>query len=104
VTTSVSFPLRLAGAPIVDEPPIGETDAHCQGSSAAPTAAPGYLCLYLIATSNATRFAIPGAPFLYPQEAGNGNYGASAFGVLLTARAEAAGRVSVWAGWAVTAP
>ena len=104
VTTSVSFSLRLAAAPIFDEPGIGETDGHCQGTSAAPTAAPGYLCLYLVVTSNATMFALPGAPFLYPQEAGNGNLGASPFGVLLTARADTAGRVSVWAAWAVTAP
>jgi hypothetical protein len=104
VTTSVSFPLRLAAAPIFDEPGIGETDGHCQGTSAAPTAAPGYLCLYLVATSNAATFALPGAPFLYPQEAGNGNLGTSPFGVLLTARADTAGRVSVWAAWAVTAP
>jgi hypothetical protein len=68
VTTSVSFPLRLVAAPIFDEPGIGETDGHCQGTSAAPTAAPGYLCLYLVATSNAATFALPGAPFLYPRD------------------------------------
>jgi hypothetical protein len=104
VTSSISFPLRLASAPIVDEPGFGETDAHCRETSADPTAAPGYLCLYLFATSNAARFAIPGAPFLYPQEAADGSLGASPFGLLLTARAEAAGPVSAWAAWAVTAP
>jgi hypothetical protein len=101
---SISFPLRLASAPVVDELSYGGTDAHCQGSKAAPTAAPGYLCIYLISSFNAGAFQGSGPGYFYPQEPANSNFGAGPFGVVLTARSAGAGRLSVWASWAVTAP
>jgi hypothetical protein len=101
---SISFPLRLASAPTVDELSYGGTDAHCQGSKADPTAAPGYLCIYLISSNNAGAFQGSGPGYFYPQEPANSNFGAGPFGVVLTARSAGAGRLSVWASWAVTAP
>jgi hypothetical protein len=39
-SNSISFPLRLASAPVVDELSYGETDAHRKGSKAAPPPPP----------------------------------------------------------------
>jgi hypothetical protein len=103
-SNSISFPLRLASVPVVDELGYGGTDAHCKGSKATPTAAPGYLCIYLISNDNAGTWQFPGPAYLYPQDPAQSNFGAGPFGVVLTARAMTAGRMTVWASWAVTAP
>jgi hypothetical protein len=101
---SISFPLRLASAPIVDQLSYGGTDTHCKGSKENPTAAPGYLCIYLISSENAGAFQASDAGYFYPQQPANSNFGAGPFGVVLTARAAGKGRLAVWASWAVTAP
>jgi hypothetical protein len=103
-SNSITFPLRLASDPVVDELSYGGTDANCKGSKAAPTAAPGYLCIYLISSQNAGTWQFPGPAYLYPQDPAQSNFGAGPFGVVLTARSAGAGRLSVWASWAVTAP
>jgi hypothetical protein len=103
-SNSISFPLRLASAPLVEEVHYGEVGTHCKGTKAAPTAAPGYLCIYLISDINTGTWQFAGPAFLYPQDPADSNFGAGPFGVMLTARAAAAGRLTVWCSWAVTAP
>jgi hypothetical protein len=100
--TSISFPLQLTSAPTVDQVPFSSTDSHCSGNTGSPTAARGYLCIYIRGTTNSAAFS-PNQP-LYPQEPANLNYGAGTSGVILTARANAAGTVEVLGSWAVTAP
>jgi len=102
VRTSISFPMHLATAPTVDQVAFGTTDSHCSGTTGSPTAAPGYLCIYIRVTSNEE--PITGEDPFYPQDVQNLNFGASTFGVLLTARAIATGNVAVDGAWAVTAP
>jgi hypothetical protein len=99
---AVSFPLQLASAPTVVQVPWGSSNAHCPGTTAAPAANPGYLCIFIRGDSNVAQ-AIAGNDF-YPQEPGNLNYGAGSFGVLLTAESNASGVVEVVGSWAVTAP
>jgi hypothetical protein len=99
--TSISFPFALAAAPSVDEVPTGTTDAHCAGTSAAPTAAPGYLCLYVrneFDVTPITGFSV------YPQNLGDSAEGASPFGAMLTAQATTTDDMSIEGSWAVTAP
>lgn len=48
--TSVSYPGRMPGLAVSVVPP-GGTTASCQGSVAAPTAAPGNLCVYTNSSS-----------------------------------------------------
>jgi hypothetical protein len=100
---SVSYPMHLASEPTVEQMSYGQTDAHCQGSRYEPTAAPGYLCFYLAGGGNADSWG-PGMPYFYPQDSGNLDFGAGRYGLMVTARAEAAGNLSVIAPWAVTAP
>jgi hypothetical protein len=102
IKTSISFPLQLASAPTVDQVPFSSTDSHCSGNTGSPTAARGYLCIYIRGTTNSAPFS-PNQP-LYPQEPANLNYGAGTAGVILTARANAAGTVEILGSWAVTAP
>jgi hypothetical protein len=99
--TSISFPFALASAPTVDEVLTGSTDAHCTGTSAAPTAAPGYLCLYIANDFDVT--PITGLS-VYPQNLGNSAEGASPFGAMLTAQATTTGDMSIEGSWAVAAP
>jgi hypothetical protein len=102
VSNEISFPLTLSSAPTVDEVVYPNTDSHCSGSSGAPTAAPGYLCIYIVFQSN-NYYASTSDP-LYPQEPGTLNFGASTFGTILTAKANTTGTVDVVGSWAVTAP
>jgi hypothetical protein len=103
VVSSISFPLRLASAPLVDEiNTYGATDANCSGSVTAPTAAPGYLCIYIRLADNASPIA---GEYLYPQTLDASLLeGASPTGALISARAISAGTVTVFGAWAVTAP
>jgi hypothetical protein len=100
--TSISYPLRLTSAPTVIQVPFNGTDPHCAGTSASPTAAPGYLCIYIRQDSNVWQ-VIAGNDF-YPQESGSLNFGSTTFGVLLSAESAAAGDVKIMGAWAVTAP
>ncbi len=99
--TAISFPFALASAPGVDEVPTGTTDAHCAGTSAAPAAAAGYLCLYVSNEFDIT--PITGLA-VYPQNLGDSAEGASPFGAMLTAQATTTGTISIEGSWAVTAP
>jgi hypothetical protein len=100
--TSVSFPMRLASSPTVVEVPEGGTAAHCSGTPGAPSAEPGYLCIYV--TNHSNDVQVIAGDDLYPQDPGDLNFGSSPFGVLLSAEAAAAGGVLVEGSWAVTAP
>jgi hypothetical protein len=80
---------------------LGSTDSHCSGNAGSPTAAAGYLCIYISSTSNSSTI---GGNTLEPKEPGNLNYGAATFGVILTALAYSTGTVEVVGSWAVTAP
>lgn len=89
--TSLSFPLHLASAPVLDEVNSGSTDAHCQGTAAAPTAAPGYLCIYIVQTYHVT-VPLDGFAF-WPQAPGAlSGGGISTFGVDLYVTASASGQ------------
>lgn len=101
IASDISFPLSLSAAPIVQV--IGKGDAatpNCTGSAAEPSAAPGFLCLYVQDESNVERFEVcdfetvdcTGAPE------------ANRFGALLFADPESGGFAFVWGTWAVTAP
>jgi hypothetical protein len=100
---SVSFPMHLTAAPIVEEMSFGETDAHCQGSRSEPTAAPGYLCFYLSSADNVESQGST-RPYFLPEDPGTLNVGAGRFGLEAIVQAKAIGVVTVIAPWAVTAP
>jgi hypothetical protein len=110
-TTGISFPLELASDPTaVEVPPGGPSPdpAHCAGTVDAPSAAPGYLCLYDKYAYNVTT----GPSSIYSTYVGVqnvdnlGSHG-SAFGARLYAE-PFANQPGVDAGvagsWAVTAP
>jgi hypothetical protein len=100
--TSISFPLQLASAPTLDEVNDGSPDSHCQGTAASPTAAPGYLCIYIVHTQDVTT---TGGLALQPQDpASLHGTGAAVFGLDLYALSAASGIEYLQATWAVTAP
>lgn len=100
--TSISFPLRLAAAPTVVEVPWNTTKPGCTGDSETPTAAPGYLCIYIANDDNVYQ-NVTGYD-LYPQDPGTLNFGAARFGVMLSLRSASSGAFGVQGSWAVTAP
>ncbi len=100
--TSISFPLTLAAAPTIVELSLGTVPTtNCPGTSEAPAAAPGYLCLYFNSEENLHAGA--SGYDLYPQVAGATVFGASPFGTVLSAQSAAAGEVYAAGSWAVTA-
>jgi hypothetical protein len=103
VRGSVSYPMHLASAPIVEQMRSGETDAHCRGSRYEPTAAPGYMCFYLSYAENVEPQGT-GRPYLLPEDSGTLGVGSSRYGLIAIAQAKEIGSVSVIAPWAVTAP
>lgn len=103
--TSITFPLELSASPTVIEVPNGMPNpdpTHCPGSPEAPSAAPGYLCLYDRFENNIGQ-AFPGE---YLQVFGvDSRIGdASPFGARLVAVAQNAGHIDIDGSWAVTAP
>jgi hypothetical protein len=64
----ISFGIPVASSPTVEFIPPGETTANCTGTSAAPTAAKGFLCVYGSAQSfpHAVNDRIPGEVLSYP--------------------------------------
>jgi hypothetical protein len=100
--SSISFPLQLASAPAVIEiQRFATPTTDCPGSSSAPAAAPGYLCLYFDYAQNIYAAAPPYD--LYPQDPTNLDFGASTYGALLGADSAASGEVQAAGSWAVTA-
>jgi hypothetical protein len=100
VGTDISFPLTLRTAPLVDELDDA-TDAHCGGTSLTPTAAPGYLCLYIGNEGGVTAGAGQG---VMEVQAADRSEGSSSFGAMLTALIKTTGQAYVEGTWAVTAP
>jgi hypothetical protein len=74
---------------------VGPTTAQCPGNVGAPSAAPGYLCVYESGISNLGIFAICNSSGKCP--------GADPFGAEVFAHSTAAGRFFVDGTWAVTA-
>jgi hypothetical protein len=94
VDAEVSFPLPLSSAPTVGF--AGANTTACSGTVTAPTAAPGYFCVYLGQTVN---FNMVGTA----DPSGNGGV----FGTMggsLTFSSTAAGDTIARGSWAVTAP
>jgi hypothetical protein len=96
----ISFPLALSAAPIVDEI-TNQTDSHCAGTALAPTAAPGYLCIYVRLDGNESNASGQGPLFV---EDPNLQNGAATFGALLSFEVTNTGEGFVIGSWAVTAP
>ncbi len=71
-----------------------DTDGACTGTSALPTAAPGYVCIYPYSTSNAVGFAG------YIWGGGDG----TKWGFQVSWTAASAGKSYYYANWAYTAP
>jgi hypothetical protein len=105
--TSIAFPLELSASPTVVEVPNGVPNpdpTHCPGSPEAPSAAPGYLCLYDRLEANLGQ-AFPGQ-YLQVFDADIRIGHASPFGARLIVVPEiAAGHhIEIDGSWAVTAP
>jgi hypothetical protein len=103
--TSITFPLELSASPKVvevrnDVPNPAPT--HCAGSPQAPSAAPGYLCLYDRYEANVGQ-AVPGE-YLQVDGADERFGDASPFGARLTVVPQTTGEVLINGSWAVTAP
>lgn len=102
---SISFPLQLADVPIgVIEVPwlANPKPAHCSGTPQAPTADPGYVCLY-------DRFSVnvslsPNGFNMQAADVDGNGAAANTFGLRIVTRPQANGGVDVEGSWAVTAP
>lgn len=102
VGTAITFPIPLAtgiaAANIVEVQP-GESSpdpTHCAGTVNAPTAAPGFLCLYEYARVDVLVTKV--------QEADTATFGTSPDGFIYTSNADGVGNVIDEGSWAVTAP
>jgi len=103
--TSITFPLELSASPTVVEVPYGVPNpdpTHCPGSPEAPSAAPGYLCLYDKLEVNVGQFDPP--DYLQVLDVDNRYGGASPFGARLVAVPQSPGAIFIDGSWAVTAP
>jgi hypothetical protein len=101
VESSISFPLTLSAAPTVAEVVLGATsDPHCTGTIAAPTAASGYLCLYIRQTFNDSNGSGQG-----PLDVEDPNLinGAATYGATLSYSVTSTGESDAIGAWAVTA-
>lgn len=105
---TISFPIPLAAAleeSHVEALEVGQTSAHCPGSVEAPSAEPGYLCVYQ--TENAEMVGVvpaiikPGTTFVEQGE-GKGKGAGVAGAKLFNGGKAAAARDN--GSWAVTAP
>jgi hypothetical protein len=95
VFSSISYGATLNTAPTVVFKPLGgPANANCTGTAAAPAAAPGFLCIYEGAATNADSFTSASAA---------GSVGVSSpFGLIIRFSAPAAGLSVSLGGWAVT--
>jgi hypothetical protein len=102
IAGSISFPLELSAAPIVDEISGTSTDSHCTGTAAAPTAAPGYLCVYIRLDGLTANGGDQGPLFI--EDPSTLHDGAAPFGALVSCTVAGTGDGFVMGSWAVTAP
>lgn len=93
---SISFPVPLASAPTPTLVTSGTTP-NCQGSATNPTAAPGYLCVYVGSSANI------GESGIYNPFGGDAGT-ASAYGAGIVIVSAASGDFYADGTWAVTAP
>jgi hypothetical protein len=101
VESSISFPFTLSAVPTVAEVVLGATsDPHCTGTIAAPTAASGYLCLYIRQTFNAANASGQGPLAV---EDPNLIDGAATYGATLSYSVTSTGESDAIGAWAVTA-
>lgn len=104
MATSITFPLKLSASPTAVEVPWAAPNpdpTHCPGTVDAPSAAPGYLCVYDGTPTNVAQTQWGG--YLQIVDA-DGHGGASPFGAALTARVASTGSIDFPGSWAVTAP
>ena len=103
---AISFPIPLAAAPnaIVVQNGTASLPPECPGTAAAPTAAPGWLCVY----ENRAQNQRSGTPYPTVSAPGSGGSPSSSrFGAALVVQGQAT--VPDWfywseGTWAVTAP
>jgi len=98
LATSIEFPLELSASPKVVEVPNGLPNpdpTHCPGSIDAPSAAPGYLCLWDVVEDNVQLIA---GDYLVVNQL------ATPFGVGMEIQAQNPGQVNFQGFWVVTAP
>jgi hypothetical protein len=91
----LSAPLDAAHAPVINGSGANADPVHCSGSVTAPTATPGYFCLYAGVKNNVasvTPYVIAGV-----------TAGTSTAGALLSA-IPSGGTMTVTGAWALTAP
>ena len=94
---SISFGLRVSRKPTVSfVQPDGPPTSTCPGSATLPEAAPGVLCLYKVAETNTTNFAV------CDQDCNPGV--AERDGAVIYLHSTAAGRTFESGAWAVRAP
>ena len=94
VGDNVTFGVTLSAAPTVNYLNAGAAPtAACPGTAAAPNAAPGNLCLYEVANTNAGARAIVNA--------GTNVAGASVYGAIVHVTSVAAGETAIYGSWAV---
>jgi hypothetical protein len=105
VGSAISFPFKLAAAPTVVEVPYVGTNpdpAHCSGTTDSPSAAPGYLCVYVRQTGNVDVNGGCGEVMCVADLLGHPG-AATPYGAQVYTRAANAGNVNVAGSWAVTA-
>ncbi len=99
----IAFPLALSAAPTPVEIPYGGVNpdpTHCSGTPDTPSAAPGYLCVYLRQTQNVHG----GCGEVMCVADLIGHPGATQYGAQLYTTGTNSGQVAVSGSWAVTAP
>jgi hypothetical protein len=97
VTFGLPLPAAIDAAHVVEVAPGGDGPASCPGTAAAPSATPGYLCLYdVIRNVNVASTVVHRATV----EAA----GADPTGFTFSIVANGAGQLTDWGSWAVTAP
>lgn len=105
LATSIAFPFELSASPTVVEVPNGVPSpdpTHCPGSPQAPSAAPGYLCVYDLFEANVGQLFA--GKYLQITD-GNALGHASPFGAqLFVTPQNPGGDTEIDGSWAVTAP
>jgi hypothetical protein len=95
---TIDFPLRLPAPPAVHVlDPGAPPTAACPGTPTNPLAAPGSLCVYKVAESNTSQYAVCNVDCVPIPSA-------EAYGALTYHHSTAAGRSFSFGVWAVTAP
>ncbi len=94
VSNPIIFGRTLTAAPIAHMIDEGDpVPAGCSGTSTAPSAAPGHLCVFVTLNNNG------GSPAIYNASGSSGS--ASPFGAYIGSSAGAAGNVFLYGSWAV---